>query len=197
MLSSINYLLPDHAKPYLKWDFRTPVQFHLAKNRITKWGFFKPSIHGKPHMISLNEDLNPHAFLFTLIHEIAHLICWEKYGNSVRPHGKEWQGIFGDELFKLFKKDIFPSDLVKPIWSTISKPRASCNANQDLIKAFSFYDATSEFVFVDTLEINSQFETQNGKRFIKGEKLRKRYKCQEIITKRWYVFSPIAKVKLV
>jgi hypothetical protein len=41
------------------------------------------------------------------------------------------------------------------------------------------------------------FKLKNGRVFRKEEKLRKRYKCTEIKTRRVYLFSPIAEVELV
>ena len=195
MLRSIHSFLPEKAKPYLNWETVRPVQFRLAKNRTTKWGYFKPGLGGKPHTVSLNADLNPQAFLFTLVHEMAHVVCWEKFGRNAHPHGAEWKEIFRHELMTLFTQDVFPTDLVRPIWQTIVKPRASCNANADLIKAFAKYDPPSKMVFIDSLELNQPFETSNKRQFVKGERLRIRFKCQEIATKRWYVFAPTAKVK--
>ena len=39
------------------------------------------------------------------------------------------------------------------------------------------------------------FTIDNGKRFIRIEKLRKNYKCKEISTGKLYRFSPLAEVK--
>ena len=41
------------------------------------------------------------------------------------------------------------------------------------------------------------FKLKNGRVFRKDEKLRKRYKCTEVKTKRIYLFSPVAEVELV
>jgi hypothetical protein len=41
------------------------------------------------------------------------------------------------------------------------------------------------------------FKLKNGRVFRKDEKLRKRFKCTEISTRRVYLFSPVAEVELV
>jgi hypothetical protein len=45
--------------------------------------------------------------------------------------------------------------------------------------------------------IKALFKLKNGRVFRRDEKLRKRYKCTEIKTKRVYLFSPIAEVEMV
>jgi SprT protein len=37
---------------------------------------------------------NPSEFLNTVIpHEVAHIVVFQIYGNSVKPHGREWQAV--------------------------------------------------------------------------------------------------------
>ncbi|WP_421852045.1 SprT family zinc-dependent metalloprotease [Marinomonas sp.] len=37
---------------------------------------------------------NPVEFLDTVVpHEVAHIIVFQIYGNTVKPHGKEWQAV--------------------------------------------------------------------------------------------------------
>jgi SprT protein len=45
--------------------------------RSSKLGDYRPPQRGLPHRISVNHNLNQHEFLITLIHEMAHLLCWE------------------------------------------------------------------------------------------------------------------------
>lgn len=47
-------------------------------------------------------EKQPQAFLSEVpAHEIAHLIAFELYGRSIRPHGKEWQAI----MIKVFEQE--------------------------------------------------------------------------------------------
>ncbi len=42
---------------------------------------------------------DPTAFLSQVVpHEVAHIVVYQIYGNSVKPHGKEWQAV----MFKVY-----------------------------------------------------------------------------------------------
>ena len=196
-LNDLKNYLPENSLEKLHWKTRKLIQYKLAANRLTKWGYFKPGIDDQPHTISINVDLNQQAFLFTLIHEIAHARCWEEYGRKVKPHGKEWKEIFSSMLYEMLKVDAFDPALVKHLFKSIQNPKASCQASVELSKAFSKFDKTNELVFIDEIEKDRQFITQNGRAFKKGKRLRKRFKCKEIATGKWYLFSPIARVKVI
>jgi SprT protein len=49
----------------------------------------------------------------------------------------------------------------------------------------------THLVFVESMPEGALFKTHDGKVFRKGEKIRKRYKCEEVKTKRVYLFSPV------
>ena len=69
-------------------------EFKIKKSRKTKLGDYRfdPKI-GK-HIISVNNDLNQYSFLITYLHEVAHLLTFQKYKNKVAPHGEEWKNEF-------------------------------------------------------------------------------------------------------
>jgi len=52
-------------------------------------------------------------------------------------------------------------------------------------------------IFVEKIAEDSLFKTGDGKIFRKGEKLRKRFRCEEIKTKKIYLFSPVYEAELV
>ncbi len=196
-LNDLEKYLPKDTLDKIRWETKKPIAYKLAKNRQTKWGYFKAGLGDEPHIISINANLNPQAFLFTLIHEMAHARCWEQYGRSIKPHGKEWKKTFSSMLYEMLKEDVFDPTLVKPLFRSIQNPKASCQASVELTKAFATFDNDTKLVFIDEIEKDIQFKTLNGKTFIKGAKLRKRFKCQETTTGKWYLFSPITRVSLV
>ena len=56
------------------------------------------------NLIRLNATLylenQAHYLKQTVGHEVAHLIAYQYYGVSIRPHGKEWEGVMTD-IFQL------------------------------------------------------------------------------------------------
>ncbi|HWJ27067.1 MAG TPA: hypothetical protein VNS32_11025, partial [Flavisolibacter sp.] len=52
----------------------------------------------------------------------------------------------------------------------------------------------THLVFVESIPEGSLFKTHDGKVFRKGKKVRKRFKCEEIKTRKMYLFSPIYEV---
>jgi predicted SprT family Zn-dependent metalloprotease len=68
-------------------------------------------VNGKNHRISVNGNLNKFSFLITLLHELAHLLAFENYGNRIQAHGKEWKFVYSNLLKDFIDKKIFPPDV--------------------------------------------------------------------------------------
>ena len=54
-----------------------PLDIKIVKERLTKHGDFKRTIHNKVQ-ITINNNLNQYQFLLTLIHELAHFVTFKK-----------------------------------------------------------------------------------------------------------------------
>src|SRR5215213_5060846 len=87
------------------------VHLTITKERKTVLGDYRHAIGAKNHRISVNGNLNPYAFLITLIHELAHLVTFMNYGNGVNAHGREWKQIFAQLMSKFLKAKLFPHDI--------------------------------------------------------------------------------------
>ncbi|MGD2117619.1 MAG: SprT-like domain-containing protein [Chromatiales bacterium] len=80
-------------------------KFHLSdiqfNQRGTAAGSMKIQSNGEA-VIRYNRQLlleNPQQFLQTTVpHEVAHLVAYQKYGASIRPHGAQWRAIM--QLFQ-------------------------------------------------------------------------------------------------
>ena len=180
--------------------FLHKYQVHLtvARERQSILGDYRHRTHGKNHRISVNGNLNHYAFLITLLHELAHLLTFEKFGNRVASHGKEWKAVFGSLLSDFISRDIFPPDIKHALNQSLHDPAASSCADEKLLRTLKTYDLhPSQLVFVDTVPSGALFKTHDGKVFRKGEKVRKRIKCEEVKTRRIYLFSPVYEVEVI
>src|ERR1051326_4543347 len=73
------------------WIYKYNFKLKIKKPRASKIGDHMPPHSGKNHTITVNSDLNKYSFFVTLVHEIAHLITWDKYKGKVFAHGAEWK----------------------------------------------------------------------------------------------------------
>ena len=65
------------------------VHLKIVNERVTRHGDYRKMPTGQ-HQITVNANLNTYRFLITLVHEIAHLVAFQKYGRTIKPHGVEW-----------------------------------------------------------------------------------------------------------
>jgi len=81
---------------------------------------------------------------------------------------------------------------------SLHDPAASSCADVVLLRTLKNYDEQpTHLIFVEAVPEGSVFKTPDGKIFRKGEKIRKRFSCVEIKTKRIYLFSPVYEVELI
>jgi len=192
------YLPPDTFEGVYQFLSEHHVHLTVARDRKSILGDYRHRVHGKNHRISVNGNLNKFAFLITLLHELAHLLTFEKFGNRVAAHGKEWKQIFGQLLAQFIEKNIFPADIKNALVNSISNPAASSCSDEILLRTLRNYDEKeSHLVFVESLVEGTLFRTHDGKIFRKGEKMRKRFRCEEVKTKRLYLFSPVYEVEAI
>lgn len=171
------------------------VQLTITRKRQSILGDYRHAFGTSGHRISVNGNLNKYSFLITLLHELAHLFTYEKYGNRVQSHGKEWKQEFGMILAAFVKKKIFPSTLEATLLHTLRNPAASSCGDEKLLRELKKYDPEqNQLLFVEQLKEGQLFRISGGRTFRKGEKVRKRYKCQETATGKWYLFSGVYEV---
>jgi hypothetical protein len=172
------------------------IHLTVTRERSSVLGDYRNAVHGKNHRISVNGNLNPYAFLYTLIHEIAHLLVYDQYGHRVASHGREWKHIFSLLLKEFLVEDVFPADIRAAIAASLGNPAASSCAEDGLLRVFRKYDKGKEdVVFVEEIEQGKLFAIKENRIFRRGPKIRKRYKCVEVKTGREYLFSPVYEVK--
>lgn len=193
--------LPAEAAPLVaRWIDYFKCEFKISRNRNSKFGDYHSPYGGKGHRISVNYDLNPYAFLVTTVHEFAHLHTWNEHKQKAKPHGTEWKNNFKKMMQPFFEKEIFPADVKRAIINYLDNPAASSCSDLNLYRSLRKYDApkVSEAILtVEKIPLKALFKLKDGRVFRKDEKLRKRFKCTEVATKRIYLFSPVAEVELI
>ena len=188
--------LPQEAVPViLRWIDYFQCEFKISRSRSSKYGDYRPPFKGKPHRISVNNNINQFAFLITTVHEFAHLLTWNEYEQRAKPHGQEWKLNFKRMMKPFFEKDVFPQDISQAIIRYLENPAASSCTDLHLYKTLKRYDAIATGgTTVETLPVNSTFRLKNGRSFRKEAKVRKRFRCVEISTGAVYLFNPLAEV---
>ena len=191
-MHSFHHFVPPKSIKLLQcWIDELNIDVKISSPRRTKSGDFKARDN---HLsITINNNLNIYAFLITLTHEIAHAFVFKKYQNSVRPHGISWRLTFKSLMLNFLTPDCFPEDVLRVLSLHMINPRASSFTDLELVKVLRKYDSVTSFTLSE-LEVGKTFQISNGKTFVKGEKVRKRYKCIESITKKIYLFHPFAEV---
>jgi len=199
MLSDIDLLkkyLPEKSvEQVFEWIKFYKIRLKITKQRSTKLGDYKPPILKPFHQISVNYNLNSYSFLLTLTHEIAHLIVWEKFKNKVKPHGNEWKHEFKLLMKPFLQTNIFPADLQQVVINYLENAKASSGSDLELTRQLRTYDKNNHSALIlEDLPIDSIFRINNGMKFKKGEKLRKRYACICLNNNKKYLINPLADV---
>lgn len=174
------------------------VHLTITRERATVLGDYRNKHLDRNHRISVNGNLNKYSFLITLLHELGHLLTYEKFGNKIPAHGAQWKNEFGKILAGFIAKKIFPADIEHELLLTLKNPAASSCAEAPLLRVLRKYDPHKPGVFLlEELPEKSFFKVKNGRVFSKGNRVRKRFLCQDMTTKRMFLFSPVAEVELV
>lgn len=174
------------------------VQLTITRERKTILGDYRHSFADKNHRISVNGNLNTYSFLITLLHELAHLFTYERFGHRVSAHGTEWKNEYSKILAQFLVKKVFPVDIEKVLLQTLKNPAASSCADDGLLRVLRRYDPQKDgTILIETLAQGTLFKIKGERIFRKEEKVRKRYRCIEVKTGKVYLFSPVYEVEAI
>lgn len=192
-----HYLPPGTTAPVLAYLHQYKVHLTVARQRDSILGDYRHSTRHEHHRISVNGNLNPYAFLITLLHELAHLLTFEQYGNKVAPHGREWKALFGQLLAQFIEHRIFPDDIQKELQRSLRNPAASSCAETSLLRVLRHYDPKKDgHCLVEDVPLHGIFRLKDGRVFKRDIQLRKRIKAVEVKTGKVYLFSPVYEVEI-
>lgn len=168
----------------------------IKNERKTRHGDYRQLPNGK-HQITINANLNPYRFLVTLIHEIAHLEAYKRFGKFIKPHGKEWKQTFQYLMLPFLNPEVFPNSLLPLLAKHFKNPKASSDTDTELALALKLFDAPNDKTYIFEVPLGVTFRLYNGRIFKKGAKRRKRYECIEVQTGKLYLFNPNAEVECI
>lgn len=201
---------PDHLMPLLPpqcgfvvdlIDRRLDCDIIVTRPRRTKLGDHRPPGRDRPrHRITINNDLNPYAFLTTLLHELAHATTWERHRSRrfrLRPHGPEWQAEFATLLAPVVDSGVLPADVTAALLRGMRAPRASSCSDRNLVLALARYDRPRpHLVRVEELDAGTVFRLDDDRGvFRAGRLLRTRRTCFDIRTGQEYRIHGLALVE--
>lgn len=196
MNETLSKYIPEHAvKPVFDLIVSNQVHLKIVNERATRHGDYRKGINGK-HEITVNANLNKYKFLITLIHEISHLIAFEKFGRNIKPHGDEWKYSFQILMVPFIRPEIFPTHLLPLLARHFKNPTASSDTDATLSLALKQYDEQNDKNYIFEIPYGSVFRISNGKIFKKIAQRVKRFECVEINSGRIYLFNPNAEVEL-
>jgi hypothetical protein len=174
------------------------VHLTITRERQSVLGDYRNNHQNRNHRISVNGNLNKFSFLITLLHELAHLLAYEKYNNRIAPHGVEWKKIFGFILSEFLELKIFPAPVEKALLNTLHNPSASSCGDIKLTRVLQQYDVRKPGIHaVEDIPEGGLFKIKGDRVFKRQNKVRTRYKCIEVATGKLYLFSPVYEVQLV
>ena len=184
--------IPEKAIPLANYLIeKYQINLKIVNQRQTKHGDFRTFPNGKTQ-ITVNNNLNPHQFLLTLVHEIAHHVTYKKFGR-VQPHGKEWKTVFQHLMLPFLKPDIYPNSMLPHLANYFKNPKASTDSDINLSLALKggIPDEGKTFIFEIANGALFQFKKIIYK---KGVKRRTRFECLNLSNKKVYLFSQQAEV---
>ncbi|TDX01027.1 SprT-like domain-containing protein [Dinghuibacter silviterrae] len=191
-----DYLPPGTYEHVVDYLHRYKVHLTVSRQRASVLGDYRNATADRHHRISVNGNLNRYAFLITLLHELAHLLTFDRFGHTVSAHGKEWKAEFGRLLAQFLQHHVFPPDIHKALSASLRNPAASSCADDDLMRVLRKYDPVDErHALVEELAEGTLFRTRDGRVFRREKVVRKRIRCIEVPSEKVYLFSPIYEVE--
>ena len=194
-----NYLPEGAFEPVVQLIHQYKVHLTVTRARKSVLGDYRHPFMGSNHKITVNGNLNQYEFLITLLHELAHLLCFEQHRNRVEAHGKEWKNIYGSLLKAFIDLDLFPDDITKSLKKTLLNPAATANGETALLLVLRRYNPLKKagVVVLAHLADGTLFKEIKGRTFRNIKLRRKRIECIEIATGNIYLFSALSEVEIV
>lgn len=198
---ALSQYVPSAASVYCEHLYQTgKFDLVLSRPRRTRLGDFTIKTGVAPR-ITVNANLNPYNFLITYLHEVAHYRVYQKYQGMFRrkiaPHGPEWKSEFNMLLQPVMNEDVFPVEILIPLFIYARNPKASTGGDLVLYNAIKKFDApslSSNKTVLLHLSEGSDFVFHN-RLFVRGSVRRTRVLCTDKVSQRRYTIPAHALVE--
>ena len=185
--------IPEKAIPFVQFLIdEHHFTLKIVTQRQTKHGDFRQLPSGR-FQITVNNNLNKHQFLLTLVHEIAHHVTHQKFGR-VQPHGQEWKTVFQHLMLPFLRPDIYPEKILSLLAKYLQNAKASTDSDVKLSLALKGNRAETGKYFIFDLDFGNVFSFKDIL-YKKGNKRRTRYECLNLKNKKVYLFNQNVEVK--
>lgn len=174
--------------------------FRIVRPRRTRLGDFRVLPQGQT-FITVNADLNPHAFLITYVHEVAHADVHRAQRRRGKPHGRAWQTAFQRLMQPLLTEAVFPVFILEPLRNYMAKPAATTYANPALMLALRQTDVsvsgpvTAGRILLRDVPEGRTFQFSK-KTYVRGTLRRTRVVCKEMASGKSYAILAHALVEI-
>ena len=169
---------------------KAKLQIKYVKPRKTKLGDCRYNYRSKTGVITLNNDLSGVQLLQVYLHELAHFVCFEKYGSSISPHGKEWKRIFSILLQRQLDELEYTQEDAHKINEQLKNPKACFHEKQNKIALLQGNCYAED---LDAPDITFLYK---NKTYCTVKKMRKRILCRRLENGKAYSFHPNCIVQL-
>lgn len=169
----------------------------ITKERKSKYGDYRWPRKNQPfHAISVNGNLNPFAFMTTLIHEIAHMLTRIEFGDKVSHHGPEWKKCYSNLLLYFSNKPYLPHDIMQAWKSHAQNPKASSASDVDLFEVLKRYDSNQNEQFDRLMDLKEgDFFVHRNRLYVYKKKRRTRILCEHVDSKKQFLIHLMAEVE--
>ena len=158
-----------------------PISIRVVGQRTSKSGDFRAAHKGDPARITVNGNLNPYAFLITLIHELAHhhanldhSLALQKFSfrrkSRPLPHGREWKSKFRHLMAPYLNAEVFSDDILPVLLQYLENPKASSSADHHLSKVLKKYDPPDTTMRLEELSFDAVFTLHSRRTFQKRKR---------------------------
>ncbi len=167
--------------------------FKISRQRKTKQGDYRYDKIRQAHLITVNSNLNPYAFLITYVHEVAHLDAFQTHGFRIAPHGKVWKSSFRQLMAPMLRPEVYSANVLQALTCHMRHPKAATCSDAALVAALQAHNPADGLMALSAVPVNRTFRF--GKKVFLKEKIKRtRAWCREVKTGKCYTIAASARV---